>query len=208
MAVTAAAVLVGPTLAVYTQIYQTGIQDWELYALWAALIVPWAASTRFSAMWLVQLGVVSMATFTLIGETARDSDLWAPLALSAVWSVGRLLPGSTEWCRRTVAAGSALFLTVAGVAAIDVDDGIGWLTLALCGGVFLGSMWGIRAGRVGSWAATCAAAMGVVVAFFVEAEVLHIDGDHPWSWALMGLLVLVQGGAATAWIRRHLEGSP
>lgn len=55
MALLASAVLVGPLLAVYGQIYQTGADPYELFIGWGVLILPWVALGRFGPLWMLLL---------------------------------------------------------------------------------------------------------------------------------------------------------
>jgi uncharacterized membrane protein len=54
IALSLGAVLVGALLAVYGQTYQTGADPFELFLLWAALMVPWALAARFAPLFLLQ----------------------------------------------------------------------------------------------------------------------------------------------------------
>jgi uncharacterized membrane protein len=55
-----AAVLVGVFLAVFGQIYQTGADAYQLFMLWAVLILPWVAIAEFAALWLVWLVICNI----------------------------------------------------------------------------------------------------------------------------------------------------
>jgi uncharacterized membrane protein len=60
-----AAVLVGVFLAVFGQIYQTGADAYNLFMMWALLILPWVAVSEFATLWLVWLviGNISLALY-------------------------------------------------------------------------------------------------------------------------------------------------
>ncbi|MBU8899285.1 DUF2157 domain-containing protein [Corallococcus sp. H22C18031201] len=72
MALLASAVLVGPLLAVYGQIYQTGADPYELFIGWSVLILPWVALSRFAPLWLLLLALVNTGT-VLFWEQRMDS---------------------------------------------------------------------------------------------------------------------------------------
>ena len=57
----AASVLTGVFLAVFGQIYQTGADAWQLFALWALLVLGWAGIAAFAAHWLLWLLLANMA---------------------------------------------------------------------------------------------------------------------------------------------------
>ncbi len=56
-----AAGLVGPLLAAYGQVYQTGADPWTLFAWWALLAVPWAVTARFAPLWAFVTLLINVA---------------------------------------------------------------------------------------------------------------------------------------------------
>lgn len=58
---TGASVLVGVFLAVFGQIYQTGADTFQLFAVWAALILPWVFLAQSTPLWFIWLVVVNAA---------------------------------------------------------------------------------------------------------------------------------------------------
>ncbi|WP_375761155.1 DUF2157 domain-containing protein [Corallococcus exercitus] len=67
-ALLAAAVLVGPLLAVYGQAYQTGADPYELFIGWGVLILPWVALARFTPLWMLQLVLVNTGVILFWGQ--------------------------------------------------------------------------------------------------------------------------------------------
>ncbi len=59
-----ASVLTGTLLAVIGQIYQTGADNYELFAMWALLIAPWVIASRSAAHWFLWL-IISCLAFSL-----------------------------------------------------------------------------------------------------------------------------------------------
>ena len=57
----AASVLVGVFLAVFGQIYQTGADAWQLFALWSVLVLGWASISAFAAHWLLWLALANVS---------------------------------------------------------------------------------------------------------------------------------------------------
>lgn len=57
----AASIFVGVFLAVFGQIYQTGADPWQLFTLWAALIIPFAIIAKNQIQW------ITFATLATIG---------------------------------------------------------------------------------------------------------------------------------------------
>ncbi|MEO8753873.1 MAG: DUF2157 domain-containing protein, partial [Casimicrobiaceae bacterium] len=54
----AAAMLAGVLLALVGQVYQTGADTFELFALWAAAIAVWVAAGRQPALWLLWAALI------------------------------------------------------------------------------------------------------------------------------------------------------
>ena len=85
-ALLAATLLVGAALAVFGQVYQTGADPWQLFALWAAIITPWALAGREPWLWLLWIALLDLA---LVLRLALG-PAWLPFAFSpfvVLWSV-------------------------------------------------------------------------------------------------------------------------
>ncbi|AMP14232.1 DUF2157 domain-containing protein [Collimonas pratensis] len=76
----AVAAMSGIWLAVIGQTYQTGADTWQLFALWAALALPWALLANFAPLWGLWIVIVSLALQLWLPHAP-----WRP-ALSA-WSL-------------------------------------------------------------------------------------------------------------------------
>lgn len=96
--------LFGPLLAVYGQVYQTGADAWQLFALWAAVLVGYAVLVRFVGSWVVALILMHVAWFTWIDQELgsdpyQGRSAWLVACLAVVdaavvaaaerWLVGR-----------------------------------------------------------------------------------------------------------------------
>ena len=64
-----ASTLVGVFLATFGQIYQSGADPWQLFALWALLITPWTILCRLSALWLIWFGLLNISIYLWWEET-------------------------------------------------------------------------------------------------------------------------------------------
>ncbi|MCP4597890.1 DUF2157 domain-containing protein [Neptuniibacter sp.] len=80
--VTLLTLLVGALLALVGQIYQTGADPWQLFAIWALFITPWVLLHRSSLLWLIWVGLINLSillylqTFRgLLGFLFRDEEL-------------------------------------------------------------------------------------------------------------------------------------
>ncbi len=131
-ALLAGALVVGAVFALIGQTYQTGADTWELFAVWAAAILPWVLVARFPALWIFWLLIANMAlslyyvTFGFWGMLFAPEKLaWLLFGLNTlalvVWE-GLALAG-VEWLRerwstRLVAIASGAIVTV--LAVIDI----------------------------------------------------------------------------------------
>jgi len=128
---------VGALPALVGQTYQTGADPWQLFALWALLILPWVALGRFAPLLLFWIALINLAlvlyhqAFPLFGILGillgRESLLWFLFAfnslmlllweLAAARGLGWLKP---RWAPRILAlAGGTLMTTLTLWAVLD-----------------------------------------------------------------------------------------
>lgn len=134
-ALLAAALLVGALLALIGQIYQTGADPWELFAAWAAAILPWALLARLPALWVLWLALLNLAlslyfqTFGMLWGMlfAPEKLMWLLFGLNTgalvVWEA--LAFGGLGWLRerwsvRILATASGALITA--LAVFDLLD--------------------------------------------------------------------------------------
>jgi uncharacterized membrane protein len=137
MLLIAASVLTGVLLAVIGQVYQTGADVFELFAVWAVFILPWTIISRHPVHWLLWL-VVAEVAFVLYAEQVLvpiedmpEELIWVmagatiALALAArEWAVQRGMAWlAAHWTRLVLlfAAIAALFAPAA-AQMFDVDN--------------------------------------------------------------------------------------
>ena len=72
----------GAVLALVGQTYQTGADVWELFAAWAALMLPFAWLSRSTASWVLWLGVANLALMRALSQSVWwcSSPTWASAA--------------------------------------------------------------------------------------------------------------------------------
>lgn len=134
-----AAFFVGVLLALIGQTYQTGADTFELFAAWAAFILPWVLVGRFAALWLVWLALVNLATilyFDAFGGLAGRlfgprEQLWMLFGLNTVallvWEFVAARGRRDDWALRLLALASGGLVTALALFAIidrDWGDGI------------------------------------------------------------------------------------
>lgn len=55
--------LIGVLLALFGQVYQTGAESYELFIMWALLVLPIALLTRFAGIWLFEIVLINFIIF-------------------------------------------------------------------------------------------------------------------------------------------------
>jgi uncharacterized membrane protein len=128
------ALLVGALLALTGQIYQTGADTWELFAWWAALILPWVLIGRFAPLWLLWLALINLAIWLYFSISwSGEALMWTLLGLDSLalvaWEAGHR--SGIAWLRdtwppRLAAIASGAMATGLGLWAI-FDGGLGLL---------------------------------------------------------------------------------
>jgi len=137
MLLIAGSVLTGVLLAVIGQVYQTGADVFELFAVWAVFILPWTIISRHPVHWLLWLVVAEVAV-VLYGEQVLVPIEEMPGELVSVvvgaiiavalaireWAVARGTPWlAAHWTRLVLlfTAMAALFAPAA-AQMFDVDN--------------------------------------------------------------------------------------
>ena len=82
-----AGVLIGVFFAVFGQIYQTGADAWELFAIWGVLLTPLAVLARTQGGWVLWALVCSVAGGAWIDQMLIVSDSVEEMALHG-WMLG------------------------------------------------------------------------------------------------------------------------
>jgi uncharacterized membrane protein len=212
-ALLAAALLVGASLALAGQVYQTGADPYELFAVWAAAILPWALLARFPALWMIWLVLVNLAV-TLYFQAFRgllgiafgpERQMWTLLALNTValaaWE-GAVAAGvewlNERWATRVIAGASCALVTLLAVMALVAWQGSGWNVLAWA--VWLAAAFIVyRFVNKDVYVLACGALSTIVVATVFLVKSMRIDGAG--ALLLIGLLVIGMSAAAGWWLR-------
>lgn len=140
-ALLAAAIFTGALLALIGQTYQTGADTFELFAAWAAAVLPWALLGRFPALWVLWLALANLAV-VLYFQAFRglfgilfgpERLLWVLFGLNTValaaWE-GLAFAGIAwlreRWALRLLATASGALVTALAVIDIFGKDVFGW----------------------------------------------------------------------------------
>ncbi len=205
---TAGAVLSGVLLGVHGQIWQTGADAWELFALWSGLAVAWALAARSDAAWLVAVLTATAAALRWTAGVAPPAWLpvqWeltaaalAPLAVGGLWLAVERRDG---WLVPVVLALVAACLGLGGLFASD--DGPLAVALALAAVTVPAA----PPRRRGPWPAAIALVLAVVLLeYLLLREMTGGSGTEEALRLLLAALVMLGGLAVLAVALRRLFG--
>lgn len=213
------ALLVGALLALIGQTYQTGADPWELFALWALLILPWVIVSEMAVLWLLLLALVNVSVvlhvqtfgglFGLIFGTERL--LWMLFALNAAalvawemiarrdaaWMAGRWTPRIIAVAAGTLVTSIALWATFEwrGVSPLAFPAYVLWAAANyVVYRLKLRDLFMLAGGVLS----------GIVVIAAILTRVLGDMGTAAGS-LFIGLLVVGMSAAAALWLRRVAE---
>lgn len=84
-----ASVMIGVFLAVFGQIYQTGADAWQLFALWSLLMAGWAFVSIYPTHWTILMIIAEIAIILAIVQTGDHygSHIKASIAIAMINSV-------------------------------------------------------------------------------------------------------------------------
>lgn len=211
----AASLLVGALLALIGQIYQAGADTFELFAAWAAAILPWALLGRLPALWLLWLALANLAlsfyflTFGILWGLifAPEKLLWLLFGLNTValvvWEA--LAAGGIEWLRerwsvRILATASGAMATALGMFDIlDWRSASGWgapVWLAWLGAAYAAYRHWVKDMYV---LAGGALSLIVMVATFLGK---HIQMREAGAFLFIGMVIIGLSAAAGWWLKK------
>lgn len=210
-----ATVLLGGLLALVGQTYQTGADTWELFALWAALALPWALAGRNALLWLLWAAVLNVAVALWLGLHPRswfgDWDTGVllgvlDLALLAAWEVA-----PSRWPEfhgrsgpRMLAAAALCGLTVNSLADVfegarhelGAATGVWLLAVLALGHVYLRRRVDLAI------LAMLALSVIMVSTCWIGRVLLDGPGEPIGAWLILALLVIAQAAVAAIALRR------
>ena len=217
-----AALLTGALLALLGQTYQTGADTFELFAFWAALILPWVIAARFAPLWLMWIVLLNLSismyfqarTWGMLGLLFGMSGmLWTLFGLNvialAAWELGlvRGIPWLNRWGARVIVVLTGGFATTIGIlSAVDsreIGDFAIWAYIAWILAMYV--YYRFRAFDVFMLAGVVLSAIVVITAFLGKHLLRHGDAG---GFLLIGLVVIGMSGASAWWIRRMLREQP
>jgi uncharacterized membrane protein len=225
-ALLAGSIFLGALLALFGQVYQTGADTWELFANWAALILPWVLVGRFAGLWMLWIALLNIAIvlyfrvfpgfFGLVFHTQHQ--LWTLFVFNTValaaWELaaGRIAWLGERWAPRLLAIASGGLITVLMLEAIlgslglhsRVRSSLGpwvvypaWLLVAY-------TVYRRRIPDVFVLAGGCLSLI-VVVTTFLAKQLLSGRGDAAGAFLLIALTVIAMA-AISGWWLKHVAG--
>lgn len=85
-----ACVILGALWALIGQQYQTGADSWQMFAVWAVTMLPWAVAARAVSVWLLWIGIVNVALVLFVAQRSIH-DWVTSMAMLAGGNLGLLL---------------------------------------------------------------------------------------------------------------------
>ncbi|MBI1422115.1 MAG: DUF2157 domain-containing protein [Gammaproteobacteria bacterium] len=215
-----ASIFLGVLLALYGQTYQTGADPWQLFFTWALLMLPWAMIGRFSAIWILWIGLINTSiilyhmTFRNAFWMVFDSDMsmlwWVfifnTLALFA-WEFleQRWTWLAERWATRLLALASGTAITWLAIYVIfdprqgDAVSIVVWL--AWMGGLYF--FYRMKKPDLFMLAGGCLSGIVVIVSVLIR---YMLDRLEAGGFLLLALVIIGLGTGAAIWLRNvHRE---
>jgi uncharacterized membrane protein len=211
----AAALFVGALFALIGQIYQTGADTFELFAVWAAAILPWVIVARWAALWIVWIALLNIAIalyfhtmggiFGLFFDPVRQ--FWILFALNTValviWEA--LAAVGVEWLRdrwaarvlATTSGGLVTALALYGIFDSKDAGGFGvpvWLA-------WLGCAYFVYRHRISDIYVLAGAVLSVIVVVSSFLAKHLLGDDAAFAFLLIGVIVIVMSAAGGWWLK-------
>jgi uncharacterized membrane protein len=196
--------MIGALFALVGQVYQSGADAWELFAVWALFVVPLAAISRSGAQYVIALCLINTGAglfleqlrlanqFKLLGPAPLTAMLGVlNVALWVAWFV--VARGRVEWMEKLLWLVAGCWLAFASCATL-ADAELGW-SVALYVAWVAGCYGLYRRRRVsrGVLAGMCASLLVTYMVLFVRL-VIEVDLNElliPFFWGPLGTLSLV-----------------
>ena len=215
----AAALFTGVLLALVGQVYQTGADTYELFAVWAVAIAAWVAAGRSPALWLIWIALLNLAvalyytTFGWLGLLFAPGD-WRALCaalfvlntlalaaweFAAVRGIDWLAP---RWAPRILAAAGGAAISILAVLSIVETRGSAWAYLVLYA-LWLAGVYGdYRRHRLDLFVLAGAVLSLVVFGAAGLFRLLFRHHGDAGGLLVIAAFVILAGGAGALWLRK------
>lgn len=211
-----ATLLTGALFALVGQTYQTGADPWQLFALWALLIVPWVAVSRMPVLWLLLVALVNLS-LALYFETfhgifgmvfAGEVLIWMLFVLDAValvtWEAYARCGTpwmQARWPARVLAMAVSTAITALALSTILDRTGVGLLRL-LAYVAWIGAMYAYYRRAALDLFMLAGGVLSVIVVVAAALGRLVMDVSDEGGFLLVGLVVVGLSAAGALWLRR------
>ena len=221
-ALTGAALLTGAMLALVRQTYQTGADTFELFAVWAAFILPWVIAARFAPLWLLWIGLINLCVWAYFQALAWGvlgllfgvrGILWVLFGVNLVatiaWEFGLAcgIAWLHRWGARALATLTGVFATSIGVlAVVDSNEiGTGAILAYIAWILAMYAYYRLRVFDVFMLAGALLSAIVFITAFLGKQLLSHGEAG---GFLLIALVVIGMSAAGAWWIRQMLQEQP
>ena len=207
-----AALFTGALFALIGQTYQTGADTFELFAVWALAVLPWALVARFPALWLLCLLCLNLAALLYLGTmrgplwffAGSSRQLWLLFGLNTVALVvweGLALSGiqwlRERWSVRILATASGGFATALAVTDIVSRHTVGGVAAWLA---WMAAAYILYRHKVKDLFVLAGGVLSVVVV--VSTVVIrHFFRVDAGAFLFVGLLVIGISAAGAWWLK-------
>ncbi len=219
LALLLAALGIGPLLAAYGQIYQTGADGYALFRGWALLMLPWVLVGQSAALWLAWLAVAD-AALVLWGLThygfeqafygvPQQALLALNLAALAGWELVLRHRRGSRLGPRLIVAAAALQLTVLALSGIFDDAAPRWIAPVCVAAAVAAAVVYRRVVPDLHPLACLAAALVVTITAGLGEALLEADHDLDIAeWLLLALAVVGQSALVGRVLRQLARELP
>lgn len=205
----ATAILVGASLAVFGQVYQTGANAYDFFLAWVLFISLWVIISRFAALWVIYIALINTTIFLYADQVAQDwSELFVINFLFVVnlfFLIGFLLISKFKPDRRfPVWSTHLLALAITVIGTIGVSMGIFedpeplfWMLFVLVGISYgLGVWYGLKAHNTFYLAIICFSVILIICDLLLHAS------EGAGMFFIIGLFII---GSVTVLIKTLME---
>lgn len=210
-----ASVIAGVLVAVYGQVYQTGADAFEVFAMWALLIFAWVLVSRFAPLWVLWLAVAETALMMFWqqvvvpdGMAETETGFLVLGAFTIVIAALRSLAAADErfaWLRGAWLRLLLLGVTLFWFSLIPLNMIFDWGRPDFSVSNVIGSlMWLVVIG-LGSWfyfsvrpsvaaLGMCSLSLAAVITLAVGRAILEESDGEAIAWLIVGVVVVAVFG--------------
>lgn len=224
-ALLAVSLFTGALLALIGQTYQTGADTFELFAAWAALILPWVLTGRFPTLWILWLALCNLAAILyfrafgrIFGDVllaavfGKEELLWllfvfntAALAVWEALAASGVTWLNERWATRLLATASGVVITTLACYAVTDRQTMG-LAVPIWAVWMAGAYLFYRRHMLDGYVLTGGVLSLIVVTCAFLVNNLFRSHTEASDLLFIGLIVIGLSGLGGLWLKRVLSG--